>query len=66
MLIPLAEPTAVAAAIEGAVVPEPVVGTIDGLLGWSPSGASRRDSMMEALIRVITGAAKGSFGMMCR
>jgi hypothetical protein len=66
VLIPLAEPTPIAAAIEGAIVPEPVVGAVDGLPRWSPSGAARHDSMMEALIRVITGAAKGGLGMMCR
>lgn len=66
VLIALAVPTSVAAAIEAAVIAEPIVGAVDGLPGGARLAAARRDGVMETLIRVITGAAEGGLRMMPR
>src|SRR5829696_3728558 len=66
LLVALAASTCVAAAIEGAVIAEPVVGAVDGLAGRSASDPARHDAVMETLTRVTTGAAKGGLRMMCR
>ena len=63
MLITLAAPTPVAAAIEAAVIPEAIVGTVHGLPGPAKPGAkrpgaTRGNGVMEALIRVVTGASE--------
>ncbi len=66
MLVALAASTSVATAIEGAVIAEAIVGAVDGLPGRSRPASARRDRVMEALIRVITGSPKRGHGMVCR
>ncbi len=66
LLVTLAASTCVAAAIEGAVIAEPVIGAVDGLAGRSAADPARHDGVMEAPTRVTTGAAKWRLRMMCR
>jgi hypothetical protein len=66
VLVALAASTFVVAAIEGAVIAEPVVGAVDGLPGRPASGPARHDSVMETLTRVPAGAAKWRLRVMCR
>jgi len=58
VLVALAASTFVVAAIEGAVIAEPVVGAVDGLPGRPASGPARHDGVMETLVRVMAGAAE--------
>jgi hypothetical protein len=66
LLVTLAASTCVAAAIEGAVIAEPIVGAVDGLAGRSAADPARHDGVMEAPTRVTKGAAKWRLRMMCR
>ena len=58
MLVTPAASTSVAAAIEGAVIPEAVVGAVDGLPGRSAPEALGQDGVMETLTRVPASSPK--------
>ena len=58
VLVTLAASASVATAIEGAVIPESIVGAVDGLPGRSAPDAPYQDGVMETLTRVTAGATK--------